>query len=103
MKQTEAERLAEQALNSLNGIQAAPVNEFLYTRIRNRMETRRKETGARISLQYRMPVLILLLAVSVNLAGLYLLRPQHNAQLPQQNSFSSFAQEYQLMQASYNY
>ena len=102
MKPTEAEKLAEQTLNSLDGIQTAPVNAFLYTRIRNRMEMRRQTAADIVQVPYRIPVFILMLCIVINLCAWITLSSREPGN-GEPRGMNSFAQEYRLTQPSYNY
>jgi hypothetical protein len=103
MKQTEAEKMAEQALNSLDGIQPAPVNGFLYTRIHNRMDALRQTGPGRLQFQYRLSVFVLMLCIVINLFAWMALYPGQSNTQAQQNDLNGFAQEYGLAPVSLNY
>lgn len=94
-KSEDIEREAEQALNSLDNMQAAEANEFLYTRIKNRMEYNEAANFAhRKNVLLRLAV-VLLLFVGINLLSFYKLnKPEKSKQT--ETGIEAFAKAYGL-------
>lgn len=98
----EIERAAEDALNSLDGIRAAEANEFLYTRVINRMQHDRQGRAVRGQRLMVRLGLCLGLFVCVNGVSFYMLNRNKPANQSSAGS-SAFAREYQLNGQQYNY
>ena len=100
----EIERLAGEALNSLDNVQQAEANEFLYSKIINRMQMREQQERA----GYRRLMLrlsfALVLFTGLNVASFYVLQHQKTRPAkPVRSSEAAFAREYSINGDSYNY
>jgi len=70
---------AEEALKSIDNIQAVEANDFLFTRIQSRMETKKvADKNARIKLWYRLSA-VLLVFVMLNATSYFVLKPVKSA------------------------
>lgn len=99
----EIERQVEQTLNSLNNLQAAEGNEYLYSKIINRMQYNRQETVKTNQLMLRLS-LALALFVCVNGMSYYVLSSRASKSPNQSASGkSAFADTYQLNGNDYSY
>jgi len=98
------ERLAEETLASIDNIQAIEPNEFIFTRIQNRMQAKRQQyVAGRTKVLYRLSA-ILLLFTALNLTSYYLLkRSGNNAKVQKTRSIAAFASDYSLQQNSNDY
>jgi hypothetical protein len=98
------ERLTEQTLNSLNNMQQVDANEYLYSKIVNRMQI--NELNERTAYNRLMVRLSMALGLFICLNGIsfYLLERQQSPKNKITTSASaSFAQEYSLQNNSYSY
>ncbi|HZX59015.1 MAG TPA: hypothetical protein VFE54_09820 [Mucilaginibacter sp.] len=103
-KHTEAEQFAEEILSSLDNIKAAEIDDFLFTRIQNklgRQQTvfREKQTVVMLRL-----AALLIFLFAINAISFY----RFKASVPEtgkqaSGGLSAFAAEYKLEQNSYNY
>lgn len=94
-KSEDIERNAEQALNSLNNIQHLEVNEFMYTRIKNRMEhNEAADIAHRKNVLFRLAA-ILFLFVGINFLSFYVLDKSEKTQQPE-TGIEAFAKAYGL-------
>jgi hypothetical protein len=101
----DAEKFAEEALKSIDNIQAVEANEFIFTRIKSRMETKvQASKRERVKLLYRLSALLLVF-VMLNATSYFVLKPVQSAPVTKHktSSISAFADDYQLEQGSYNY
>ena len=103
----DAEKLAEEALKSIDNIQAVEANDFIFTRIQSRMETKKQGSkNARVKLLYRLSAVLLLL-VMLNATSYFVLKPVKsqttNIKHQTTTGIAAFADDYQLEQGSYNY
>ena len=77
-KQQEIEQMAEQTLNRLNNVQQLEANEYLHSKILQRMNDSREV----ISMAYNRAMLrlaaVLVLFIGVNAVSFYLLKPDGN-------------------------
>jgi hypothetical protein len=100
----EIEHLTEATLNSLDNLQQVEANEFLYAKIRHRMQT--SELHERASYNRLMVQLsvALCLFICINGASFYLF--QHRQSKTAETNASAaaaFAEEYSLKDNSYSY
>jgi hypothetical protein len=103
----DAEKFAEKALKSLDNIQAIEANDFIFTRILSRMETKAQASKkVRVKLLYRLSA-VLLLFVMLNATSYFVLKPVKgqttNIKHKTTTGIAAFADDYQLEQGSYNY
>jgi hypothetical protein len=105
MKNKDAiEKLAGETLASIDNIQASEPDEFIFTRIKSRMEAKRQQyVAGRIKLLYRLSA-ILVLFTALNLSSYYLLkRSENNTKVGNTSSIAAFANDYNLQQNSNDY
>jgi hypothetical protein len=100
----DAEKFAEEVLSSIDHIQAAEVNDFIFTRIQNRIHHRRQVLLTKTRTLYRLSMVLVLFFI-LNAASYYLFlkRPLHTTSQQPTSGLSAFANEYQITQNSYNY
>ena len=100
----ELEKLADDALRSIEGIEQVKANDILYGKIMNRMQAR--QTAERRDFSHLMLKLSLVLTLFVGINGLsfYLLhkRSQSNG-AKQVSGQAAFVREYSLQNNSYGY
>jgi len=101
----ELEKLADDALSSIDNIGQVEANEFLYGKIMSRMQARQvaeRQQFNRLMLKLSM---VLTLFVGINGVSFYLLHKhrQHPQQAKQVNGQAAFAQEYSLKNSTYGY
>jgi len=100
----EIERLTEATLNSLDNLQPVEANEFLYAKIKHRMQV--NEQQGRIGYNRLMVKLSVAMGlfVCLNVASFYIFQRQQNKPVKAPASTAAaFAQEYSLNGNSYNY
>ena len=94
-KPEDIERQAEQALNSLDNIQSADANEFMFTRIKNRIAHHEAlDLGHRKNVLLRLAA-ILILFVGINFLSFYILNKPQKAK-PTESGIEAFAKAYGL-------
>ena len=100
----DAEKFAEEVLSSIDQIQAVEVNDFIFTRIQNRLNRRQQAALTKTRVLYRLSIALLMFFI-LNAASYYLfLKTPSRASGKQPTSgLSAFASEYQITQNSYNY
>ena len=100
----EAEKLADEALKSIDNIQAVEVNEFLYTRIKNRMEAldERVEKPSAWPM-YRLAAMLLLF-IAINIVSFNYLYSTNSANKSMKSSeLNAFSEDYNLQGSQNNY
>jgi len=100
----EIERLTEAALNSLDNLQPVEANEFLYAKIRNRMQA--NELQERTSYNRLMVKLSVALGLFICINGVSFYLFQHQQSKSTKTTASAaaaFAEEYSLKDNSYSY
>jgi len=103
--QQEIEALSNQALNSLDNLQPAEANAFLYSKIRNRMlSNRRDETAKYTRLMVRLSA-ALVLFVCVNLTSYYFLQrwQKSNVKTTKVSGANAFSEEFLPTESTYSY
>ena len=100
----EIEELADRAFNSLDNLQQAEANEYLYSKIKNRMLMSRQESAAKNTrLMYGLSA-ALLLFVCINITSFYLLSRPAQAQVKKADTgISAFSDAYFPKDNTYNY
>jgi len=100
----EAEKLAEEALKSIDQIEAVEVNDFLFTRIQNRLDIKISgmESGKLRSL-YRLAAMLVLFTAINLLSFDYLTTKSSNSNKQKSNTTYAFAKEYNLSERAGNY
>ncbi len=102
-KHTEAEQFAENVLASIDNIEAVEVNEFLFTRIQNRLEQKNSVlTNEKTKVLYRLAALLVVF-IAINAASFFLFKHTAATANQQTAGLAAFASEYKLEQGSYNY
>lgn len=96
MKQQNIDKAAEQALNSLNNLQQADANPFLYAKVKQRMEHRYKMATAEQKRVMLRLAAVLILFIGINGFCFFALKKQNTAKQPAQSGASAFAEAYQL-------
>ena len=96
-KHGDIEKLAEQTLNSLDGLQQVEANEYLYAKIKLRMQESKEVMpmyGSRVMLRLAA---VLVLFIGLNCISFYALK-QQGAQTanPKSNDVEAFANAYGL-------
>jgi len=106
MKNTnDAEKLAEDTLKSLDNIESADANDFIFTRIQNRLAAKQQvPVKEKLKLMYTLSAMLLFFIV-VNIISFNYLSTNTNAVNTRQKTsgLSAFATDYNLDQNSYNY
>ena len=100
----ETERLTEATFNSLDNLQQVEANEFLYAKIRNRMQA--NEFQERVTYNRLMVKLSVALGLFICINGVSFYLFQHRQNKPAKTTTSpaaAFAEEYSLKDNSYNY
>src|SRR5476651_1055519 len=103
--QQEIEALSNQALNSLDKLQPAEANAFLYSKIRNRMLTNRQDETAKYTrLMVRLSA-ALVLFVCVNLTSFYFLQRWHKSSVKTTtvSGANAFSDEFLPKESTYSY
>lgn len=102
--QQEIDRLTESALNSLDNLQQVEANDFLYSKIVNRIQMRQQQDRAGFRrLMVRLSFALVLFA-GINVASFLILEHQRNKpQKPVKANEAAFASEYSLTDDGYNY
>jgi hypothetical protein len=101
--QQEIELQAQQTLDSLNQVQAVDGNDYLYSKIINRISSDRQQTIKNNQLMLRLS-LVLALFVCINGLSYYLLPlRQATVQTKIVSAKKAFAEAYQLNGNSYSY
>jgi len=102
--QQEIDRITESALSSLDNLQQVEANDFLYSKIINRMQMRGQQDRAAFrSLMMRLSFALVLFA-GINVASFLVLEHQRNKpQKPAKLNEAAFASEYSLTNNGYNY
>ena len=103
-KRAEAEKLADEALRSIDDIQAAAVNDFIFTRIQSAIAAKKNAAIIRkLKTMYRLSA-ILVLFIALNIGSYYILKQNKSIITKQKTSgIAAFADYYNLEQSSYNY
>ena len=97
----EIEELTDSTLNSLNKLQTVEANEYLYAKIKNRLQQNRQTTAAYSRLMFRLS-LALILFLAINIASFYFLSArQRSASKPK--GITAFSEAYFPGNNSYNY
>ncbi len=98
------EKEVELTLNSLDGLLQAEPNDFLYGKIRNRMESRQQGSGLKNKKLMLGLCFVLGLFLCLNVVSYFVLSGQQsNVQTKTAGSSSGFAEAYQLNSSSYSY
>lgn len=97
----EIEALTDQALNSLDNLQAVEANPFLYSKIKNRMQFNRQNGVAKNTRVMLRLSAALLLFLGINILSIYLLNKQHNN--TPQTGITAFSKAYFPQNDTYNY
>jgi len=96
-KHGDIEKLAEQTLNSLDGLQQVEANEYLYAKIKQRMQGSKEVVplyGKRVMLRL---VAVLVLFIGLNCISFYALKQQGSQTTgPKSSSAEAFANAYGL-------
>jgi hypothetical protein len=96
-KHGDIEKLADQTLNSLDGLQEVEANGYLYAKIKQRMHDNNEVVplyGSRIMLRLAA---VLILFISINCISFYALKQQKEQMTaPGSNDVSAFASAYGL-------
>lgn len=104
----EIEKLSNEALNSLDNLQPAEANPFLFAKIKHKLIQQKQEAAAtHIRLMFRLSA-VLLLFVGINAGSFYLLnkrqQPKPKITAPAKaTGIDAFSQEYFPTSTSYNY
>lgn len=103
-KYNDAEKFAEDILSSMDTIQSAEVDDFLFTRIQNRMSSRHQDRRSQMRIFYRLSMALLLFVI-LNGASYYFFKKADTRAGNNRAAgrLSAFAQEYKLTQDTYNY
>jgi hypothetical protein len=101
--QNDIEQLADETLNSLNGLQQLEANGFLFAKIQARMQSRKQQQYATVKTLAKLSV-ALLLFIGLNSVSYYLLNKKRPQSIQQQSTTAqAFANEYNLNVGQYNY
>ena len=103
--QKDIEKLVDETLSSLNGIQSVEANGFLFGKIQNRMQMNTGEQVARIKTLSRLSV-ALLLFIGLNVGSYYFLSgnsPKLQTVQQKVTPAQALASEYHLTGGQYNY
>lgn len=95
----EIEELTDSTLNSLNGLQTVEANEYLYAKIKNRVQQYRQNAAAYGRLMFRLS-LALILFLGINVASFYFLSVRHHTK---PKGITAFSEAYFPGNNSYNY
>ena len=103
-KNNEAEQFAEEILSSIDTIQQADVDDFLFTRVQNRINSRQQVRPSQMRVFYRLSMALLLFFI-LNGATYYFLKKADTRKGNDRaaSGLSAFASEYKLTQNTYNY
>jgi hypothetical protein len=99
------EKLADEALNSFDDIEPVEVNDFIFTRIQNRMAARQPApVKARLVTMYRLTAMLVVFTL-LNIGSYYFLAQPKNvkATVQKTSGIEAFADDYNLQPKSYNY
>jgi len=100
----EAEKQADEALKSIDNIQSIDVNEFLYTRIKNRIDALDGQIEKPIVWPlYRMAAMLVLF-IAINIISYnYLLGTNTSNKSIKTNDLNTFSEDYNLQGIQNNY
>ncbi len=100
----DAERLAEEALKSIDNIQPAEVNEFIFNRIQNRIENSAKGyERVKLKSMHRLAAALLLI-IAINIISLkYLVNKNTGYNGHQTSGIDAFSNDYNLQEKLNNY
>ena len=97
----EIEELTDSTLNSLDSLQPVEANEYLYAKIKNRLQHNRQTAAAYSRLLFRLS-LALILFLGINIASFYLISAlQRGANKPK--GITAFSEAYFPGGNTYNY
>ena len=99
----ELEQLANRALTSLDNLQQVDANEYLYSKIVNRMQTARLETAAQNRRWMFRLTGALVLFLGINVASFYLLTKPKPASAKTTTGIAAVNQEYFAKTDTYSY
>jgi|GEM_PF-2606882 len=103
-KNNEAEKFAEEILRSIDTIQPVEVDDFLFTRVQNRINTKLHRRQGQMRVFYRLSMALLLFIVLNGATYYFLTKTATRAGNDHAASgLSAFAEEYKMTQNSYNY
>ena len=102
-KNNEAERFAEEILSSLNMIQPADVDDFLFTRVQNRINCRQQARPAQMTVLYRLSMTLLLFFILNGATYYFLKRADTRTGDRTVSGLTAFAGEFKMTQNTYNY
>jgi len=97
------EKLAEETLKSIDNIEAVEPNNFLFTRIQNRIENKTLATEkGKIKLMYSLTVALLIIFM-LNIVSFKFLASKNTNNSQPGNGISAIASDYNLNEDSNNY
>lgn len=97
----EIEELTDSALNSLDNLQTVEANEYIYAKIKNRLQQNGQNVAAYTRLMFRLSLALILFS-GINVASFYFLsRRQHTVNQPK--GITAFSEAYFAGDNSYNY
>jgi len=100
----DAERLAEEALKSIDNIKPAEANEFIFTRIQNRIENNTKGyERVKLKSMHRLAAALLLI-IAINIISFKYLANKNTGNNGRQTSgIDAFSNDYNLQKNLNNY
>jgi len=99
-----AEKLAEEALKSIDNIQPAEVNDFIFTRIQNRIENNAKGyERVKLKSMHRLAAALLII-IAINIISVkYLVNKNTGNNDRQTSGIDAFSNDYNLQENLNNY
>ena len=101
----DAEKLAEETLKSIDNITALDVNDFLFTRVQNRINIKKQVTETlNLKTMYRL-VAMLVFFILINMLSFRYLANKNstNYKSPKTSGLDAFASDYNLNETTENY
>jgi len=100
----DAERLAEETLKSIDGIEQVEVNDYLFTRIQSRIEMRKAANEpVNLTYLYKLAATLLFFTCINIIAFNYLTNKNQVNNNQKKNGIDAFAEDYSLNQNISNY
>jgi hypothetical protein len=101
MKKEDIQHKVQEVMESLDGVQRAEANPFLYTKVMNRLQNKSASTRKFLRLSWEL-AFAMILFTGLNIAAFFYFK-QDDTQNDDNGSITSLANEYTINSNNYNY
>lgn len=101
MKKEDIQHKVEEVMQSLDGVQSAEANPFLYSKVMNRLQNKNVSTRKFLRLSWEL-AFAMILFTGLNIAAFFYFK-QDDTQNDDNGSITSLANEYTINSNNYNY